>query len=191
MFLEFLPDYNHSREYKEEKDNILTSRSLQSRKEVYNHIHYVKYVFSTGKQLPGQSVAVHLQLTEAGTNQDKPVPQAPSCPASSACTGPTLPPSGQQRERHSWLCLPPPAPSKQVCTVESSLAGWRGLRVKNCYAFPASTSEEGLKELGNSKVRSHQHGAHPVFPRHAAARGYRVCPLPSLPLGFQIFYREF
>ena len=58
MFLEFLPDCNHSREYKEEKDNNLTSRSLQSRKEVYNHIHYVKYVFSIGKQLPGQSVSV-------------------------------------------------------------------------------------------------------------------------------------
>lgn len=117
MFLEFLPDCNHSREYKEEKDNNLTSRSLQSRKEVYNHIHYVKYVFSIGKQLPGQSVTVYLQLTERG---DKPVPQAPRCPASSAWTGSTLPPSGQQRERHSWLCLPPPAPSnKQVCRVES------------------------------------------------------------------------
>ena len=123
MFLEFLSDCNHSREYKEEKDNILTSRSLQSRKEVYNHIHYVKYVFSTGKQLPGQSVAVHLQLTEAGTNQDKPVPQAPSCPASSACTGPTLPPSGRQRERHSWLCLPPPAPSSRSAQRR---AHWRG-----------------------------------------------------------------
>ena len=78
MFLEFLPDCNHSREYKEEKDNILISRSLKSRKEVYNHIHYVNYVFSPGKQLPGQPVAVHLQLTEEGTNQDKPVPQAPS-----------------------------------------------------------------------------------------------------------------
>lgn len=76
MFLEFLPDCNHSREYKEEKDNNLTSRSLQSRKEVYNHLHYVKYVFSIGKQLPGQSVTVYLQLTERETNQSPRHPTA-------------------------------------------------------------------------------------------------------------------